>query len=207
MIAVGGLDPSTASTGVAWPDGTFSTIVPPKLEKGSPPIERARRLDLIERGFVQEGRRHPWNTCLPTLWVVEAYSLGGARGYASAYVAEIGGVLRLRVLELGAEWILEVPPSRLKKYATGDGSKNTGKPEMIRAAVDDLGRRLELTATTPRNGDEADAYWLRRLGVDLVDDLDAELELEPALRKARSTIRAEYAGLARLLKSDQGGTP
>lgn len=199
MIAVGGLDPSTAATGVAWPDGSFSTIVPPNLPKGSPPLERARRLDQIERGFVQEGRRHPWPIVDGTLWVVEAYSLGGARGYAAAYVAEIGGVLRLRALELGADWLLEVPPSRLKKYATGDGSKNTGKPEMIAAALAQQGRLLDLTRY-PNNGDEADAYWLRRLGIDLVIP-PFEDDLDPALRKARSTIRADYADLARLLKS------
>jgi hypothetical protein len=203
MIRVGGLDPALSTTGVAWPDGTFSTLRPPALPtrpKGEPArcVDRARRLQDIERLFVVEARRHP-----PTaeLWMLEGYSMGGARGYAAAYTAEGGGVLRLRLVEVGAREILEIPPSRLKKYATGDGGKKTDKAAMLAAAIAAVVRPRGVLFYLPTNHDEADAFWLRQLGVDLVAELEGTyVPVEEGLEQIRAEIRGHYAGAVRGLR-------
>lgn len=153
MIVVG-VDPGNRKLGVANVAGP-QTLEIPKLEKGATATDRARRLSQIRRR-VDEALGLERLTILSKigLAVVEGYSLGGARGYAAAYGGEAGGVIRAQLFERGFE-ILEVAPTRLKKYATGDG--NAKKPQMIAAARAELGHDL--------GEDAADAYWLFRLGV------------------------------------------
>jgi crossover junction endodeoxyribonuclease RuvC len=180
-----GVDPSCAATGLALPDGTFA-VIRPKVRPGANDAgARARRLDEIDRGLA---------TCLDgapglDLAVVEAYALGGRRGYASAYLAEVGGLIRLHLWRAGA-CLLEVPPSVLKKYATGSGDAT--KKHMRDAALLDLRHTVRRPVAEPRTPDEADAYWLRRLGLDLVDPF-TEPELVPGLARIRRQVRATYA--------------
>lgn len=80
---------------------------------------------------------------------IEGYSYA-SRGRASISLGELGGVVRTTLYELRVPSV-EVPPSCIKKYATGRG--NAGKEEVLVEAV----KRLDYTG---HSTDEADALWL-----------------------------------------------
>lgn len=83
------------------------------------------------------------------LVVIEGYSFG-SRGNAILSAAELGGVIRMALHDLGYRWV-DVPPATLKKLATGKG--NASKEQVLAAAI----RRLGYEGASP---DEADALWL-----------------------------------------------
>lgn len=148
MIA--GIDPSTASLGLALPDGTLRTVKPRAGAK-----DPARRLDELEREVTRALRLNP---PLPAVAIIEGpadHSLGIRSTIA---IAEVRGVLKLALHRLDVPFV-EIPPSRLKRYATGRG--NADKGAMIAAANLDL----ELAGLPhAKNDDEADAHLLRHLG-------------------------------------------
>jgi len=92
---------------------------------------------------------------LDSLWfgaglvVIEGYAFG-ARGGSVFDIAELGGIVRWELLLADIPFV-DVPPSTLKKYATGKG--NAGKDEMIAAAI----RRFGFAGS---DNNEADAYLL-----------------------------------------------
>jgi crossover junction endodeoxyribonuclease RuvC len=81
--------------------------------------------------------------------VVEGYSYG-SKGRAVFQVAGLGEIVRY-VLWLNGCPYVDVPPTTLKKYATGRG--NAGKDDMLAAAI----RRFGFEGD---GNDEADAYLL-----------------------------------------------
>jgi Holliday junction resolvasome RuvABC endonuclease subunit len=150
-LTVAGVDPATSTTGVAHVDGTLTTITAPKVRRRVDVNVRAERLEGLRLALAAAlGIPHP----RPSLVVIEGYSLGGARGYAAAHLAEAGCIARLVGHNLGAT-LLEVPPSTLHLYATGDG--HASKDLMVASARAHGGQ--------PTNPDEADAWWLRRIGL------------------------------------------
>lgn len=88
-----------------------------------------------------------------SLVFIEGYSFG-SRGQATIDIAEYGGILRNQLEEVGCG-IVEVPPTSLKKWATGKGNGN--KTPMIAALTKRYGVMYE-------TDDEYDAYALARLG-------------------------------------------
>lgn len=152
-----GLDPSLTATGVALPDGTTATVAP-RLARGVPRhvAEALRIIEIRDRvAVLLDG---------VDLVVVEGYSYGS--GFQAHQLGELGGVLRVLFTEAGVRWV-EVAPAAAKRYATGKG--NAGKPDMLGAA------RGAGVATASHN--EADAWWLRAIGVhaltgDTVDGVD-----------------------------------
>jgi len=131
------LDLSLVRTGVCWPDGTTSCITPGILRG-------LERIDYIVR-YVQE-------LCLQEaseLVVIEGYSFG-SKGRSVFDIAELGGCVRFLLYRLGIPFV-DVPPSTLKKYATGKG--NSPKDAMIAAAI----RRFGFPGC---DNNEADAYLL-----------------------------------------------
>jgi crossover junction endodeoxyribonuclease RuvC len=94
------------------------------------------------------------------LVIIEGYSYG-AKGSAVLNIAEMGGVVRLASLP-----VLEVPPSVLKKLATGKG--NAKKEEVLAAAI----RRLGYDGA---NHNVADARWLLEIGLHLVGQPTVQL--------------------------------
>lgn len=136
MIRVLALDLSLTSTGVATPDGH-----PDRLRTT---LTGTRRLAHI-RDQVLELARDTW----PDLIAIEGYAF--ARPNQAHQIGELGGVIRLALTEHHHSWIT-VPPSTVKKYATGTG--NAGKPQVTAAAI----RRLDYAA---HHDDEADALWIR----------------------------------------------
>jgi Holliday junction resolvasome RuvABC endonuclease subunit len=183
-----GLDLSLTATGVAADDGNRTIKV---RSTGM-----ARLVELRDR--VQgECHRHPtlesqiWcagGRCdnRPDLVVIEGYSMGTARQSSHAHgLGELGGVVRLWMWEAGVPYV-DIPPACLKKYATGAG--NAKKEAVLIAAVK---RGAEV-----RDNNEADAWWLRAMGMDA---LGCPVVSVPALhRKALATVAWPLAPTAHL---------
>lgn len=91
------------------------------------------------------------------LVVIEGFSFG-SNNRSAREIGGLGWVVRVALTEAGIPWC-EVPPSTLKKYATGKG--NAGKVEMVVAARERLGYG-------GHDDNEADALWLRAFGLDLL---------------------------------------
>lgn len=156
---VAGVDASLTKTGVARTDGTLCTI---KLRSNLKGYERlfpmARAIDAELAGPLE-------------LVVLEGYSMHAPGALALIRAAELGGLLRSRLSTHGMPFV-DVPPSTLKKYATGKG--NAKKEAMLAYALE--------AGAHATNDDEADAYWLRQIGLEL---------LEPTCRTSLEPIRAD----------------
>lgn len=145
MIA--GIDASTSSTGLALPDGRLSAIVPKAGSK-----DPNRRLDEIEAAVIRTLRLAP---PLPRLVMIEGPADHSIGVQSTIAITKVRAVIELALYRLGVASI-EVSPSRLKRYATGNG--NATKEAMVAAAVE-LGADLR-----PDQDDEADAFLLRHFG-------------------------------------------
>lgn len=146
-MRIAGLDVSTKRIGYAAPDGRLFSI---SARAGAE--DPSRRLYELIRDFETILYRYPPR---PELVVVEGYSLASPGRLALIRLGEIGGVVRLRLFEREIPYV-EVPPSSLKRFATGRGDAT--KEQMIRRAIDQ-GAHLH-----GENDDEADAFHLRRMG-------------------------------------------
>lgn len=134
------LDLSLTLTGYA-----IGGIRNPREAKGTIPTAKLRgfrRVALIRRRVLDlvDGS---------DLVVLEGYSFG-SKGRAVFDIAELGGVIRMTLHDLGFEWV-EIAPSTVKKFATGRG--NAPKEEVLVAAV----QRLDYDG---HDNNEADALWL-----------------------------------------------
>ena len=141
MIEATGIDLSYVSTGIAWADRCVDTF---GTDPAQSDIARAHRiaLDVCAR------------TCDADIAVIE----DGVHRSTYAFRAGIlHGVVR-RLLEDTRPHmpVALMPVKALKKFATGNG--NAGKPEMIVAARERLGY-------DGFQDDEADALWLRQVGL------------------------------------------
>lgn len=137
-----GLDLSLSATGIATVTGV-EVLSPPNLSG----CERLGwlREEVIDRAIVGFGN--------VDLVVIEGYAYG--RANQAHQLGELGGVIRLALYDAGIPFV-DVPPAVLKKYATGRG--NAGKAEVLASAI----RRLGYEG---HDDNEADALWLREMGV------------------------------------------
>lgn len=87
--------------------------------------------------------------------IIEGYSYG-SKGRAITGLAELGGVIRYRLENLGIPYTVAAPTS-LKRYATGKG--NSKKEVVLAEAI----RRLGYQGASL---DEADALWLFEMAAD-----------------------------------------
>jgi Holliday junction resolvasome RuvABC endonuclease subunit len=121
--------------------------------------ERIARYEQLIRGTLEVSR-----AAKPSLVLIEGYAFeppGKQRGHHDR--AELGGVLRWRLCELLPHAsIIEVAPSSLKKFTTGDGK--APKPFM----VSELARKHQRRFTSD---DQADAFALVQLGLALTGQL------------------------------------
>lgn len=143
-----GLDLSLRHTGVAYPSGSVTTVETGK-ERGAQ--RWAAIFDQASYGL--------WGNGQLDLAVIEGYAYA-AVGSALFELCELGGIIRWELHRAGVPWLV-VPPATLKKYATGKGGAN--KTAMVIAARERLG--YEGT-----DDNEADALWLRALGLDLLGE-------------------------------------
>lgn len=150
-----GLDLAVSASGVALPDGTTLTIRPTPRSLRGP----ARLTDLWRQlAEALQGLD-------PDLIVFEGPAPGSKGWMAAMTNAEWRGVARQRLWRATQAQQVVVPPSGLKRFATGFGRAE--KSAMIAAA-----RELGWTGS---GHDEADAFLLRAVGLAwLVGDGTAE---------------------------------
>jgi crossover junction endodeoxyribonuclease RuvC len=135
-----GLDLSLTATGYAENGGT-GLIHAPKGETG------ITRIDSIAREVQHRAAGKD-------LVILEAHSFSARQQYAHE-IGELFGVVKW-LLHNDGHVVIEVPPARLKKFATGKG--NAGKDEVIAGAIRALG-------FPGSNNNEADAWVLYQMGV------------------------------------------
>ena len=166
MTPVAGMDGATKNFGLACPDGALLTLN--ARAKAEDPF---RRLGQLEALLVRSLAVHPPR---PVLVVIEGYLPHTPGTIATIRAGEVGGMARCVVYRLGAHLVI-CPPSRLKRFATGNGSAD--KPAMVARAV-------ELGAETDDHN-QADAFLLRYLGRmgcgDISPSADHEAEVVAAL--------------------------
>lgn len=140
-----GIDPSHTHTALYFGPGDWVSI------KGKD-LRGARRLNFFEKSLREacEGRGI-------TRVVIEGYAFA-ARSQAHK-IGELGGVLRNTLYDMGVTDIIEIPPSALKKWATGKGTAD--KPMMVKAANDREKSDIRITSH-----DVADAALLWASGSD-----------------------------------------
>lgn len=88
----------------------------------------------------------------PCLAVIEGYSYGSHQGMAG--LAELGGVVRLLLLDMGIPFIV-VAPATNKKFATGKGN---AEKDLV------LKRVFQHWRADMSNNNEADAFSLAQFG-------------------------------------------
>ena len=148
MTPICGLDLSLTATGIACAYHT-DVLKPPKGCTGM------ARLDWIRAEIMEHvGLFTSW--AWPQLVVIEGYSMGAQRGSAGVaqMMGELGGLVRWTLWDRGVPY-MDVPPSVLKKFATGKG--NAPKDAVLSAAI-----RAGYDGSD-NNG--ADAWWLRQMGL------------------------------------------
>lgn len=144
-----GLDLSITATGTASATGELATISG-LSHRGD------RRLQAIHEGVVALLLNDPH------LVVIEDLP---THAHGAGITGMVHGVVRWACLEFDVPYVL-VPPATLKKYATGRG--NATKSDM----------RMELfrrTGLDVRDDNQADAWWLRAMGLDYLGDPAVEL--------------------------------
>lgn len=143
-----GLDLSLRSTGIAYWDGTSDTFEPT-----SDPEDRhgLTRMDEIA-AFVT------MHTNVTDLELVVLEGLAFDAHDNKRLQAQLTGIVRHALFRQNKPFLV-VPPSTLKKYATGSGTAK--KMTVFKAAQSRLGYDGE-------SFDEADALWLRAIGAHLI---------------------------------------
>ena len=171
---VAGIDLSLRRTAVVDTSGEPHLMLGPAVSDDD--AQRSmERLDQLVRDIVA-GALFSGRGPDVELVMIEWYSFGSStKGLRS--IAELGGAVRLALYHLRVPY-LDVPPSTLKKYATGNGQ--AGKIEMVQAASKRLGY-------DGHDDNEADALWLRALGLDLLDE--PVVALPAGNRKALAGLR------------------
>jgi crossover junction endodeoxyribonuclease RuvC len=146
MTTVIGVDPSLSSTGlVTWRDGRFYT----STVATSPRDKTEHRHHVIIMRILTMRDPTPGRTLI----AMEGRITPGEDAVQTAMdLAELRGVLNHGIHVAGLPKV-DVHPSTLKVYATGNG--RASKADMEVAARGRLGRHLHCA-----NDDEADAAWL-----------------------------------------------
>jgi Holliday junction resolvasome RuvABC endonuclease subunit len=137
------LDLSLTAPGICHPDGATETL------KIKPALKGMHRLALI-RAMV----RSTVTTDHVDLVTLEGYSYG-SKGRGVINIGELGGVIRLALHEASIPFV-EIPPSCLKRYATGRG--NADKDAVLQQAVIRAGHVFV-------DNNAADAWWLWQLAL------------------------------------------
>lgn len=142
MTRVLGLDLSLTAAGYACP--TCGTGVIRFKGRGM------ERLAHITREVLGHALQHPDRADVA---ILEGYFIG-IQGGAVIQLAELGGIVRLALWEAGVPFVV-IPPSTLKKFATGKGVAT--KDKMLAAAIRAFGFQGD-------ENNEADAHLLAATG-------------------------------------------
>lgn len=150
-----GIDLALSSTGVARSSGRLETV----FSRGAGYARHWSVAVAIDAVLAVDN---------PDLVALEDYAPHGAGLNALIRVAEVGGIIRT-LLERRHYPTALIRPSTLKAFATGRG--NAPKADVFNAALE--------AGAKPTNTDEADAYWLARMGRAHLKRLGDPLELIP----------------------------
>ncbi|MEU0059873.1 Holliday junction endonuclease [Streptomyces sp. NPDC006334] len=145
-FTVVGLDLSVTGTGIAYRDGSTTTVKTKERD-------RDHRLTQIEEAVliaVGDGDALGLTVDLVVMEDIPQNS------HAAKPIAMVHGVVRNLLNKLGIPYVLVVPAT-LKFYATGKGSGD--KVPMALAAYKRAGREFE-------DDNQCDAWWLRHAGLD-----------------------------------------
>jgi crossover junction endodeoxyribonuclease RuvC len=148
-VRVLGIDPSLVATGLALPGGSrFVTL------RSNSSDEISKRLHELYNSFsaIVHSLR---NRDLIDVAMIEAVMPSSTQSVARKRLAQLSGVLLLALYESAVPYV-EVGLSSVKKYATEKGTAE--KHEMVLAA--------KSAGAAVANDNEADAYWLHRIGDD-----------------------------------------
>lgn len=150
-----GIDPSLTSTGVAYRDRVGKVKA---YALGKPSLRGMERI-----AFLRDSVHTYLTRNTPSLVVFEGYALG-FRGKSNTIfdIGELGGTLKLLILESGID-ILLTPPTSLKLFATGKG--NADKNDVMLA----LQKRMGVQFST---SDQYDATGLLVMGEAYMDKLE-----------------------------------
>lgn len=138
------LDLSLTASGFASPRGSGVLSPPKDCNRG------VERLAWIRESVLSLA-------VLSDVVVIEGYAY--ARANQAHQIGELGGVIRLGLHDHGIPFV-EIPPSTLKKLATGRG--NSGKEAVLAEAI----RRLGYQGS---DNNEADALWLLQVALHALD--------------------------------------
>lgn len=146
MIAIG-LDLSLQATGIAYVNGTTRVLDTPKAK-----IAGYERIDYIVREVHLATLEGVNAAELRRIVVgIEGYNFGAQGQSGIRDTAELGGVVRHHLWTCSIAWV-EIPPTSLKKFATGSGGAS--KDDMLEAAQSHLDADIA-------DHNCADAAWLR----------------------------------------------
>jgi Holliday junction resolvasome RuvABC endonuclease subunit len=137
--------------------------------------ERAERYERLIRGMIQAVVAYK-----PGLVLIEGYAYAAGAQHGHHDVIELGGVLRWELCKRTECPVIEVAPTTLKKFTTGDGK--APKPFM----VSELARKHQRRFTTD---DQADAFALCQLVLALTGQLPP-----PSTKAERTYLRALCRG-------------
>lgn len=164
-MSVMGIDPSLTSTGYV------ALLDDGGMEAGTVVCGGTRGMERLEQisGLLMSiaTQRHA------SLIAIEGYAFG-AKGAAMFSLGELGGVIRHRLWKNGFSYI-DVPPTMVKKFATGHG--NSKKDEIMLAVYKRWDEEF-------RTSDEADAYVLARIALALTEGDDNLTEFQRDVIKA-----------------------
>jgi len=142
-----GIDPSLTGFAMValYPDGVLvqSEHTTKSTKTLSGRVERLGVLASAAENFVKEH--------LPSLCLIEGYA--HAAKWKAAAIGELGGVVRTRIVGL-ADVTVEVPPTMLKKFATGKG--NAGKLDVVQK----VGKKFNVVFKTDNMADALGLAWL-----------------------------------------------
>lgn len=146
MTKVLGIDPSTLATGLALPNGSFTTIAP--TSKADENAQRLHELYSTLRTVVSHME-------IDVAVMEDVMATGGPQAIARKRLSELRGVFLLALFEFCIP-VVDIHPTSLKKYATGNG--NAQKHDIVKEAKNQ-GARVH-------NDNEADAHFLKKIGDD-----------------------------------------
>jgi Holliday junction resolvasome RuvABC endonuclease subunit len=149
-----GVDLSLNNTGIAHADGSVEVFTPRYNDSTNAGMDR-----------LCEIRDHIAKATFETLDLVVIEGLAFDAHDTYRWGAQLAGIVRAALYDLGVPFML-CPPGTLKKYATNNGK--AGKDQVTNAAQKRLGY-------DGYQNDEADALWLRAIGLALCDAPPVEM--------------------------------
>jgi Holliday junction resolvasome RuvABC endonuclease subunit len=150
MIEIMGGDLSLTATGLCLPDGSTTTIKTGGADKGD------QRLVIMRQAFTHHLR------CWPIDLMVLERAGQFQSGDAALAVGMAHGIIREVLAEFKVPYAY-IAPTVVKQFATGRGGAD--KKEMVIACNQAKRRSTESPGKDITDHNQADAWWLRQMGV------------------------------------------